>query len=308
MTKVLVIGSYNVGLTVFGKEIPKIHETIMGDHFDMGPGGKGSNQAIALARLGADVTFLAQIGDDIFGKAAMDLFNKEGIDTSYIKTDSSTHTGAGIIFVNKDKHNCIAVAPGANYNLSAETIDAADELFKKCDYLLIQLETPIPTVYYAIEKAKLNNMKVILNPAPAQKLDDKHLAMVDIITPNETEAQVITDIAVIDTQSAFKAAQVLMDKGVKTVIITLGDHGCVLVNDKCKKHFDAYKVKPVDTTGAGDAFNGGLTCALAEGKTIEQAIDFASKVGAISVTSIGCVPGLPTKDDVNNFVGIKEGD
>jgi ribokinase len=302
MSKVLVVGSYNVGLTVFGQQIPKIHQTVMGDHFDMGPGGKGSNQAIALARLGADVTFLAQIGNDIFGKAAMELFNREGIDTSYIKIDPSTHTGAGIIFVNKDKHNCIAVAPGANYNLSPETIDSASELFKECDYLLVQLETPMPTVYYAIEKAKLNNMKVILNPAPAQKIDDEHLAMIDIITPNETEAQLITGIEVTNPQTAFKASHTLINKGVKTVIITLGSQGCVLATDGYEKHFDAYKVKPVDTTGAGDAFNGGLGCALAEGKTIEQAIDFASKVGAISVTSIGCVPGLPNKKDLSNFI------
>ena len=303
MSKVLVIGSYNVGLTVFGEAIPKIHETVMGDHFDMGPGGKGSNQAIAMARLGADTTFLAQIGDDIFAKAALELFEQEGIDTSYIKTDPSSHTGAGIIFVNKDKHNCIAVAPGANYNLSTETLDQADELFAQSDYLLLQLEVRLETVYHAIEKAKQNNMTVVLNPAPAQKIDEKYLAMVDIFTPNETEAEVFTGITVVDPQSAVKAGEKLVAQGVKTVIVTLGEQGSVMIDSQGNTHYPAHKVEPVDTTGAGDAYNGALVCALAEGKTLEQAIDFASIVGAISVTSIGCVPGLPTKDDVNNFGG-----
>ncbi len=305
MSKVLVIGSYNVGLTVFGQAIPRIHETVMGDHFDMGPGGKGSNQAIAMARLGANVTFLAQIGDDIFGKAAMELFNKEGIDTSYIKTDTSSHTGAGIIFVNKDKHNCIAVAPGANYNLSPETLDDANDLFVKNDYLLMQLETPLATVYHAVEKGKRNNMTVVLNPAPARKIDNKYLAMIDILTPNETEAEVITGIKVVDSQSAVKAGEKLVSQGVGTVIITLGGQGSVLVNSQGSTHFATYDVTPVDTTGAGDAYNGALVCALAEGKTLDQSVDFASKVGAISVTSIGCVPGLPTKEDVDNFDGSK---
>jgi ribokinase len=305
MDKILVIGSYNVGLTVFGPTIPKAGQTILGDHFDMGPGGKGSNQAICIARLGGNVTFLAKIGDDIFGKDAMALFKREGINTDYIRVDGAAHTGAGIIFVDKDCHNAIGVAPGANYKLCVDDLDADAGLFEQSRYLLMQMEIPVPVLYHAIEKAKKSSCKVILNPAPAQKLDPKYIAMVDILTPNESEAQILTDIAVENTQDAIKAARSLVSQGAGAVIVTLGAKGCVLVSRDAEKHYPAYKVKPVDTTGAGDAFNGGLVYALAKGQNIDEAIDFASKVAAISVTSIGCVLGLPTLKNVEQFRGEK---
>lgn len=301
MKKILVIGSYNVGLTVFGPTLPKAGQTILGDHFDMGPGGKGSNQAICIARLGGDVTFLARIGSDIFGKDALALFKKEGIHTGYIKIDKSAHTGAGIIFVDKACHNAIGVAPGANYKLSSRDLDAASMLFKKSSFLLMQMEIPVPTLYHAMEKAKKSSCTVILNPAPAQKLNPKYLAMVDILTPNESEAQVLTDISVSNAKDAVKAARKLVSQGIQSCIVTLGEKGCVLVSGKIEKRFPAYKVKPVDTTGAGDAFNGALVYALAKGQDINDAIDFASKVAAISVTSIGCVPGLPSLKTVERF-------
>jgi ribokinase len=305
MDKILVIGSYNVGLTVFGPTIPQAGETILGSRFDMGPGGKGSNQAICVARLGGNVTFLAKIGDDIFGKDAMALFSREGINTDYIKVDGSAHTGAGIIFVDKDCHNAIGVAPGANYKLSVDDIDAAAGLFEQSGYLLMQMEIPMPALYRAMEKARKASCKVILNPAPAQKLDRRHLAMVDILTPNESEARILTDVPVESVQDAIKAARMLVSQGAGAVIVTLGEKGCVLVSADAEKHFPAYKVEPVDTTGAGDAFNGGLVYALAKGRNIDEAIDFASKVAAISVTSIGCVPGLPTLKNVEQFRGKK---
>jgi ribokinase len=303
----LVIGSYNVGLTVFGPTIPKEGQTILGSHFDMGPGGKGSNQAICIARLGGKVTFLARIGDDIFGKDAMALFNREGIDTSFINVDSSSHTGAGIIFVDKDCHNAIGVAPGANYKLTPEHIDKAGPLFDQTKFLLMQLETPLETVYHAIEKAKEAGCTVILNPAPAQKLDAKYLSMVDILTPNESEAEILTGAPVRDFDSAAKAARVLIAEGAKAVIVTMGGQGCLYVTSGGEKPFGIYKVKAVDTTGAGDAFNGGLVYALADGRGMDEAIDFASKVAAVSVTSIGCVPGLPTMRDIEKFFANKGG-
>jgi ribokinase len=307
MDKILVIGSYNVGLTVFGPSIPKAGQTILGNQFDMGPGGKGSNQAICIARLGGKITFLARIGDDIFGKDAMSLFKREGIDTSYINVDSSTSTGAGIIFVDKDCHNAIGVAPGANYKLTPEHIDKAASLFKQTKFLLMQLETPLETVYHAIEKAKKSGCTVILNPAPAQKLDAKYLSMVDILTPNESEAEILTDIPVKDFDGASKAAKALIAQGAKSVIVTMGAQGCLYITSAGEKQFPAYKVKAVDTTGAGDAFNGGLIYALADGKGMDEAIDFASKVAAVSVTSIGCVPGLPTMSDIEKFFAGKGG-
>jgi len=298
MDKVLVIGSYNVGLTVMGDRMPKLGETIIGNHFDMGPGGKGSNQAIAIARLGGEVTFLARIGDDVFGRNAMELFVREGIDTAFIKVDGDAHTGAGIIFVDKDGHNCIGVAPGANYKLTTEDLDEAEELFKSCKFLLMQLETPLAVVYHAIKKAKDNGITVILDPAPGQKLDDEYLSMIDILTPNETEAEIITGQAVTDAESAVKAARVLVGRGVKNVIVTLGKEGCVLVTEQGQQLYPAKKVDAVDTTGAGDAFNGGFVYALAAGGPIEQAIEFGTIAGALSVMSIGVVPGLPRSGDI----------
>ena len=303
MEKVLVIGSYNVGLTVLGDRVPKLGETVIGNHFDMGPGGKGSNQAIAISRLGGNVTFLARIGDDIFGQDASKLFEREGLDTSFIEVDPDTHTGVGLILVDKDGHNSIGVAPGANYQLTPEELDRADELFATCKYLLMQLETPLPVVYHAIERAKSHDATVILNPAPAQRLDPNYLAMIDILTPNETETEILTDRPVTDVVSATEAARKLVDRGVKHVIVTLGKQGAVHVSAEQQQVFPAPKVDAIDTTGAGDAFNGGLVYALAAGRSLEQAIEFASQVGAFSVTSIGVVPGLPRMDDLKNTFG-----
>jgi len=241
MDNVLVIGSYNVGLTVLGDRIPKVGQTVIGNHFDMGPGGKGSNQAIAISRLGGKVTFLAKIGDDIFAKDAMSLFEREGIDTAFVKVDPETHTGVGIIFVDKEGHNSIGVAPGANYKLTTQELDEADELFKSSKFLLIQLETPMPVVYHAIEKAKENGVTVILNPAPGQKIDSKYLPMIDILTPNETETEIISGLPVTDSESAIQAARKLVNQGVKTVIVTLGKQGCVLVSAEKQQPYPAHR-------------------------------------------------------------------
>lgn len=303
MDKILVIGSYNVGLTIFGPTIPKPGQTIMGNHFDMGPGGKGSNQAIAVARLGGDVTFLAKVGGDTFGRDALDLFQREGINTDYVAMDDASHTGAGIIFVDENGENAIGVAPGANLSLTPEELDTNDGLFKQSACLLMQLEIAVPTVYHAIEKAKQHGCRVVLNPAPAQALEPRYLSMIDILTPNESEAEVLTGIPVTDRDSASSAAQALRSQGVATVIITMGKDGCLLVSEGGEKQFPAYSVDAVDTTGAGDAFNAGLVYALAAGKDIEEAIDFGSKVAAILVTHIGCVPGLPTLAEVEDFSG-----
>ncbi len=303
MDKILVIGSYNVGLTVFGPAIPKTGQTILGNHFDMGPGGKGSNQAIAVARLGGDVTFLAKVGGDSFGRDALDLFRREGINTDYIGTDDAAHTGAGIIFVDADGENAIGVAPGANLKLTTDELDRDVELFERSACVLMQLEIALPTVYHAIEKAKEHSCTVVLNPAPAQKLDPRYVSMVDILTPNESEAEVLTGVAVTDRESAASAARALLSQGVETVIITMGEQGSLLVSEGVEEHFPAYRVDAVDTTGAGDAFNAGLVYALAAGQGIEEAIDFGSKVAAILVTHIGCVPGLPTLAEVEGFSG-----
>ena len=303
MDKILVIGSYNIGLTVIGDAIPKEGQTVLGDTFDKGPGGKGSNQAITIARLGGNVVFLARIGRDSFGKEALELFSTEHIDTEHVRIDPDAHTGAGIIFVDKNGHNAIGVAPGANYKLSVKDLEESVALFGQCRYLLIQLETPLPVVFHAVKKAKQANMKVVLNPAPAQKLEPSIYPLLDFITPNETEAEILTGIAIKDQKDAFKAGKRLVSMGVKNVIVTLGADGCVLVSNSVEKAFLPPKVKAVDTTGAGDAFNGGFVFALAQNRDVEEAIDFASKVAAYSVLTVGVVPGLPTMKDLTRHFG-----
>ena len=303
MDKVLVIGSYNEGLWVVGGRLPKPGETVIGDHFDMGPGGKGSNQAIQIARLGGDVEFMVKIGKDLFGEEAKRLFEKEGIHTDYLKVDPEVHTGAGLICVDDDGQNLISVAPGANFRLTPEEIDETPGLFDSCKYLLMVLEIPVSVVYHATEKAKEKGVTVVLNPAPAQKLDPKYLAMIDILTPNETETEVITGMAVTDVPSATVAGRRLVDQGIGTALITMGKAGSVLVTQDQEKHFPAPEVKAVDTTGAGDAFNGGLVYALAAGKSLDEAIEFASKVGAYSVLSMGVVPGLATLKNIEDTFG-----
>ena len=303
MEKVLVIGSYNVGLTVVGPRIPKPGETIMGTDFDMGPGGKGSNQAITVARLGGSVYFLAKIGGDMFGKDAIALFEREGISTKYVTVDETTHTGAGIIFVDENGQNAIGVAPGANYRLSVDDLRKCSGLFEQCSILLTQLEIPLSVVYEAISMADSVGATVILNPAPAQKIESRLLSTIDILTPNETEAETLTGIAVSDKESAIKAGKSLLSQGVNSVIVTLGDDGAVLVSGEREEFFSSYEVDALDTTGAGDAFNGGLAYGLAIGKSLEESIDFASKVAALSVTKVGVVPGLPVMQDVEKHFG-----
>ena len=303
MSKVLVVGSYNVGLTVLGPRIPVVGETVLGSHFDMGPGGKGSNQAIAIARLGGDVAFLAKVGDDIFGRAAMELFDREGIDTSYVSVDGSAHTGAGIIFVDEDGHNAIGVAPGANSLLTAEELVRRRHLFEQCDILLVQFEIPLPTVYQAVRMAKDAGATVIVNPAPAQRIDEECLPLIDVLTPNETETQILTGMEITDRRSAIEAGRRLLGWGVKSVILTLGKDGAVLLSDGSVEAFDSYEVQAVDTTGAGDAFNGGLAWALAAGRDMAEAIRLGSKVAALSVTQVGVVPGLPTMEQVRAHFG-----
>ena len=299
--KVLVVGSYNVGLTVLGSRIPRPGETVMGHAFDMGPGGKGSNQAIGLARLGGDVSFVGRLGNDVFGRDALDLFAQEGIDTQFVAVDDDAHTGAGIISVDEKGQNAIHVAPGANYRLSVDDLDRAAALFETAAFLLVQLETPVAVVAEAVRRAKQAGMTVILNPAPAQKLDAELLAMIDILTPNEAEAETLSGIPVSDPASAERAGQYLRSQGAGTVILTLGEAGALLIDEQSSRPFDAYRVDAVDTTGAGDAFNAGLTYALAAGMALDDAVDFAAKTGALCVTRVGVVPGLPRLADIENY-------
>jgi len=296
--KVIVIGSYCAAFGVVAPRIPKVGETIKGSEFWMGPGGKGSNQAIGIKRLGGDVCFLTKVGGDVLAEEAKRLFYKEGLDTKFILEEPNTHTGAGLIFTDEKGRNAIAIAPGANQYLTREDIHIFKDTISKCQYLLVQMEISLDTVEYAIRFGKELGLYIIVNPAPAHRLSKKAMECIDILVPNEMEAEVLASMPVSNYREAVAAGSKLLDEGVKNVIITLGENGAVLVTPDGAKHFQGYKVKVVDTTGAGDAFNAGLVYALSKGYSLHEAIDFANKTGAFVVTKLGVVPALPTLEEI----------
>jgi len=301
MKKIIVIGSYNVGLTVLGPRIPKPGETVMGRQFEIGPGGKGSNQAIAARRLGGDVALIARVGDDIFGRQAVELFAQEKLDTQFLTVDRCARTGAGIIFVDDAGQNAIGVALGANMELGTADLERAAALFRAGDILLMQLECPLTLVREAARRAKHSGMTVILNPAPACPLDDEFLSLCDYLTPNESEAALISGVAVRDYASARQAASALRRRGAKSIIVTLGGKGAAVITEEGAAQIPPFKVKAIDTTGAGDAFNGALAYGLACEQSLKDALELASKAGAYCVSKVGVISGLPTAAELQKI-------
>jgi len=295
---ILVIGSSNTDMVVKAAHLPAPGETILGGTFFMNAGGKGANQAVAAARLGADVIFIAKIGDDIFGKQALELFAQEGIDTSYIIIDAVNPSGVALITVDDKAENCIVVASGANAALLPDDLTAAEQKLKTAALILMQLEIPLETVEYVANKGVKNNIKVILNPAPACGLSDELLSKITIITPNETEAEILTGIKITGIDSAELAAKALADKGIETVIITLGARGALVYTGNEYFLADAPVMEAVDTTAAGDVFNGALAVAIAEGRTIQDACKFACSAAALSVTRLGAQASAPYRSEI----------
>jgi ribokinase len=298
MGKILVIGSTNTDMVIKTAKIPSPGETILGGTFLMNPGGKGANQAVAAARLGGNVTFVTKRGNDLFGNQSVGLLMREGIDTQYVLKDNDHPSGVALITVDAKGENTIVVAPGSNGNLRTEDIPA--ELLKddKYDILLLQLEIPLDSVSYSAKTASEAGMKVILNPAPAAILPDDLFSHCWLFTPNETEAEILTGIRVLDTITADKAASALQEKGVANVIITLGSAGAFVKSAKFTGMVAGYKVDAVDTTAAGDVFNGALAVSIAEGSTIEEAVAFANKAASISVTRMGAQASAPYRHEV----------
>ena len=299
---IIVVGSSNTDMIIKLDRIPRPGETILGGAFVTAAGGKGANQAVGAARAGGQVTFIARVGQDMFGDQAVAGFVRDGINVAHVFRDKANPSGVALIFVAKDGENSIAVAGGANAKLSPSDVRKAKTAFDGASVLVMQLETPLETVQAAADLAAKAGVRVILNPAPAQPLSDKLLNRVSILTPNETEAELLTGIAVKDDASAAAAAAKLHARGVQTVIITLGARGALIADATGTQLVPGFKVKAVDTTAAGDIFNGALAVALAEGKSLEQAVRFANAAAAISVTRLGAQPSAPTRREIERFL------
>lgn len=300
--KILVIGSSNTDMIIKLDKIPVPGETVIGGEFSTAPGGKGANQAVAAARAGGNITFIASVGNDSLGAQAIEGFRRDGINVDYIKRIENVASGVALIFVDKKGENSIAVASGANATLNFDHIKDLKEVISQAQILLMQLETPISTITLAAQLAHEAGVKVILNPAPAQPLDDNLLKTVSIITPNETEAELLTGIKVEDESSAAEAAKILLSKGIETVIITLGANGVFLATRNEQKMIPGFKVDAIDTTAAGDVFNGALAVGLAENKSFDEAIRFANAAAALSVTKLGAQPSAHSRQEIDSYL------
>jgi len=297
--KIIVIGSANTDMVVKSKELPLPGETIMGGTFFMNAGGKGANQAVAAARLGGNVTFVAKVGNDIFGQQTIEGLKNENINTDYVFVDEEAPSGTALIMVNEDGENCIVVAPGANAGLLpgdiGRVVDMADAAI-----ILMQLEIPMETIEAVARIGKANQQKLIINPAPAQSLSKELLKGLYLITPNETETGLLTGIKVEDVKTASHAAKIFRSQGVENVIITLGRQGAYFQNSHMELKIDAPVVKAIDTTAAGDTFSGALAVAITENRDWKEAIEFAVSAASISVTRMGAQASVPYRREINS--------
>jgi ribokinase len=297
MAKILVVGSINMDLVVRVPHTPKPGETVLGGDFETFPGGKGANQAVAASRMGGEVTMVGRVGNDDFGNTLIQGLVDNKIKTTHVIKDTKLPTGVAMIAVAADGENMIVVASGANSNVSIEDVGNARPLMRETDILMVQLECPLETVTEAITLAKAYDVPVVLNPAPAQKLPESLLKEVDYLTPNQGEFLILTGES--DINTAIKSWKKL---GLNNLIITLGANGVRVISGEIDKHLPAHEVTTVDTTAAGDAFNGALAVALAEGKPILEAVRYGMAAGALASTKRGAQPSLPSRDSVENLL------
>jgi len=302
--KIVVVGSFNFDLVVRAPRRPQKGETVVGSDFGMFPGGKGFNQALAARRLGAQVEMVGRVGADLFGERFLAMLREEGIGAQYVGRDPQVATGVGMPVIDADGDNSIIVALGANMRLTEDDVDGAASAIAGADVLLLQLEVPVEASRRAATIARQAGVEVILNPAPApaQPLPADFLRCVDIIAPNETEAKALTGLPVTDQAAAERAARVLFEQGVPVVILTLGERGALLATSPETRLVPAYRVKAVDTTAAGDAFCGALAVALAEDRSLDDAVAYANAAGAWAVTIMGAAPSMPRRDELNQFI------
>lgn len=297
MKKIIVVGSANTDMVVKAAKLPLPGETILGGTFFMNAGGKGANQAVAAARLGGNVMLVAKVGDDIFGRQALEGFQRENINTDFVFVDKLAPSGTALIMVNDEGENSIVVAPGSNANLLPADIITVENI-REAGIILMQLEIPMETIEEVIKIARSNNQDVILNPAPAQPLGDELLNGLFLVTPNETEASLLTGLTVVDEATALQAADVFLNKGVQNVVITMGGKGAFFRNSNLSLMIDAPVVKVADTTAAGDTFSGALAVALIENMEWQKAIEFAVRAASLSVTRLGAQSSAPYRSEI----------
>lgn len=299
---VTVVGSLNMDLVARASRIPQAGETIIGGDFHTLPGGKGANQAVAAARLGAQVSMVGRVGQDAFASPLLDNLSAAGIDHTFVTQDLEAATGVALIVVDDAGQNSIVVASGANMRLLPADVDAAEAMIATADVLLLQLESPLETVTRAAELARAHQVTLILNPAPARSLPASLLSLVDVLIPNESETALLTGMPVSDRSEAAAAALALRESGVGTVILTLGERGALLAREEETELFPAFNVTPVDTTAAGDAFVGGFAVALAEGRPVAEAVRWGNAAGALAATQLGAQPSLPTRQALETLL------
>ena len=295
--RILVIGSTNTDMTAFADKMPRPGETVLGNDFVIGPGGKGANQAVAAKRLGGDVFFICKVGNDIFGDNTVKHFEEEGLSPSGIFR-STKPSGVALITVDKDAENCIVVASGANGDYTKEDIQGFKEAISNCGILLMQLEIPVPAVVEAARIAHEMGKYVVLNPAPAADLPEEIFPYLSLFIPNETELEKYSGVKVEDEETVKTAAKALMSKGIENIIVTLGSKGSLICTQEGFTRVNAHKVKAVDTTGAGDCYCGALCVAISEGKDLQEAAGFASKASAISVQRPGAQNAMPYRKEI----------
>ena len=298
MPKIIVVGSSNTDMVIQSERIPRPGETILGGSFFMNPGGKGANQAVAAARLGGDVHFICKVGQDVFGDMARQQFENEGMHTEFVMSDANLPSGVALINVDAQGENSITVASGANGALHTTDIDQAEGIFESGDVLLIQLETPLETVWHAIKKAHKKGLKVILNPAPAAEIPDEIYPYIYTLTPNETETELLTGVSIDSLAKTQEAAHILLNKGLKHLIITMGSQGAYYQSAETKLFIPTKPVQAVDTTAAGDCFNGALAVSISQAKDWEPAIQFACEAATRSVTKMGAQASMPYLADL----------
>ena len=303
MSYISVFGIFVADISFVGKRIPTVGESMIGSKYNISPGGKGCNQATAIAKLGGKVSFISKIGKDTYGDMAIKILSENKIEISAVDIDPKSQTGvAGIMLDETTGKNAINVIVGAPATLTIKDLEKHFNIINKSEIFLTQLETPVGVTLECLKKAKENNVLTILNPAPAAKIDNQFFKYVDYFTPNETEAEFYTDIKILNIEDAKKAAKSLIQKGLKKIIITLGEKGLFYTDGKEEIFIEATKVKAIDTIGAGDAFNGGFAYALLQKKTIKDALIFANKVAGLSTTKQGAGNAMPTLDDVNKIL------